>query len=81
MMYPQADRKPATHIALGRALCGLMDENLLIDWRKAPHARYCHPREEHLLPLHVCAGMARTAGRLVFDDYIAGKRAVAFLWP
>jgi len=55
-------------------------EQRLIDWGKAPFARYCHPREEHLLPLHVCVGMARKPPRLVFDDYIAGKRAVAFLW-
>jgi len=52
----------------------------LIDWEKAPSARYCHPREEHLLPLHVCVGMAEKPAQLVFDDYIAGKRAVAFLW-
>lgn len=25
-------------------------------WEQAPYARYCHPREEHLLPLLVCAG-------------------------
>jgi aromatic ring-opening dioxygenase catalytic subunit (LigB family) len=31
---------------------------LLADWDKLPHARYCHPREEHLLPLHVCAAAA-----------------------
>jgi len=55
-------------------------EALLVDWEKAPHARYCHPREEHLLPLHVCAGIAGTGATLAFDDYIAGKRAVAFLW-
>lgn len=24
----------------------------LENWENAPHARYCHPREEHLLPLH-----------------------------
>ena len=30
----------------------------LAAWETAPHARYCHPREEHLLPLHVCAGIA-----------------------
>ncbi|MFH2113853.1 MAG: class III extradiol ring-cleavage dioxygenase [Spirochaetota bacterium] len=34
----------------------------LAAWEAAPHARYCHPREEHLLPLHVCAGMAIGAG-------------------
>lgn len=52
----------------------------LINWQKAPSAKYCHPREEHLLPLHVCMGMADKPAKLVFDDYILGKRAVAFLW-
>jgi len=55
-------------------------EQQMIDWEKVPAARYCHPREEHLLPLHVCLGMANEPAKLVFDDYIAGKRAVAFLW-
>ncbi|MBI5552298.1 MAG: dioxygenase [Desulfobacterales bacterium] len=55
-------------------------ERLLVDWHKAPSARYCHPREEHLLPLHVCLGMADKPASTVFDDYILGKRAVAFLW-
>jgi 4,5-DOPA dioxygenase extradiol len=141
MMYPRADipsiqislladLKPATHVALGKALRGLMNENILVvgsgfsfhnlrafsfdgredpdprndafqdwlidvctspspqpdresrllDWEKAPHARYCHPREEHLLPLHVCAGMTQEPAKLAFDDTIAGKRATAFLW-
>ena len=141
MMYPHADipsiqlslladLKPSTHLALGKALRGLINENILvigsgfsfhnlktfsfdgieepdprndafqawlievctgaishedrehrlIDWEQAPHARYCHPREEHLLPLHVCTGMTQAAGQLVFDNAIAGKRAVAFLW-
>ena len=48
------------------------------DWEKAPGARYCHPREEHLFPLHVCAGLPGTEADLIFDDYIAGKRSVAF---
>jgi aromatic ring-opening dioxygenase catalytic subunit (LigB family) len=55
-------------------------EEKLVNWERAPSARYCHPREEHLLPLHVCMGMASGPAKLVFDDYIAGKRAVAFLW-
>jgi len=55
-------------------------EQRLIGWEKAPSARYCHPREEHLLPLHVCAGMADLPAKLVFDDTILGKRGVAFLW-
>lgn len=55
-------------------------EQRLIAWEKAPSARYCHPREEHLLPLHVCLGMADEPARLIFDDQILGKRSVAFLW-
>ena len=52
-------------------------EQLLIEWHKAPSARYCHPREEHLLPLHVCFGMTDKPASTIFDDYILGKRAVA----
>ncbi|RPJ15537.1 MAG: dioxygenase [Desulfobacteraceae bacterium] len=55
-------------------------EQQLIEWQKAPSARYCHPREEHLLPLHVCVGMADRPATKIFDDYILGKRGVAFLW-
>lgn len=55
-------------------------EQRLIEWEKAPSARYCHPREEHLLPLHVCLGMADKPAKLVFDDRILGKRSVGFLW-
>lgn len=138
MMYPDADipmtqlslirgLEPQQHIALGRALRSLADENILIigsgfsfhnmraftwdssnqedpandefqewlidvctgdysssereekltAWTDAPHARYCHPREEHLLPLHVCLGMSGQKARLVFDDHILGKRAIA----
>jgi 4,5-DOPA dioxygenase extradiol len=55
-------------------------EQRLIEWPKAPSAGYCHPREEHLLPLHVCLGMADKPANLIFDGYILGKRAVAFFW-
>jgi 4,5-DOPA dioxygenase extradiol len=55
-------------------------EQYLIEWKKAPSARYCHPREEHLLPIHVCLGMADKPASTIFDDYILGKRSVAFLW-
>jgi aromatic ring-opening dioxygenase catalytic subunit (LigB family) len=55
-------------------------EKRLIEWEKAPSARYCHPREEHLLPLHVCLAMADKPAKLIFDDQILGKRSVAFLW-
>ena len=55
-------------------------EQRLADWESAPSARYCHPREEHLLPLHVCQGLAGKPAEKVFDDMILGKRSVAFLW-
>jgi len=52
----------------------------LLNWTQAPYARYCHPREEHLLPLLVCAGLAQSPAQLLFDDYILGKRGLAFGW-
>lgn len=55
-------------------------EQSLVAWEKAPYARYCHPREEHLLPLHVCQGLAQKPARLIFDDNILGKRGIALLW-
>ena len=55
-------------------------EKRLIHWEKAPFARYCHPREEHLLPLHVCAAMAGKPAELIFNDQIMGKRSIGLLW-
>lgn len=55
-------------------------EKRLIHWQQAPHARYCHPREEHLMPLHVCFGMTRAPAKVVFDDLVIGKPACALLW-
>ena len=55
-------------------------ERRLIEWERAPSARYCHPREEHLLPVHICVGMAGEPGTVVFDDQILGKRSLAFRW-
>ena len=43
----------------------------LVDWSRAPAARACHPREEHLLPLMVVAGAADgERGRHVFSDHV-----------
>ena len=52
----------------------------LLNWEQAPSARYCHPREEHLLPLMVCAGLAQSPAEVIFDDNILGKRGLAFGW-
>jgi aromatic ring-opening dioxygenase catalytic subunit (LigB family) len=58
-------------------------EARLINWESAPHARYCHPREEHLLPLHVCYGAASeesTIAELVFNNKVLGQRVSGLLW-
>jgi len=52
----------------------------LVDWQLAPAARYCHPREEHLLPLHVCYGAAQSPAEQVFTFEVMGKMASAYLW-
>ena len=41
-------------------------EQRLVEWEKAPSARYCHPREEYLLPRHVCQAMADQPARADF---------------
>lgn len=52
----------------------------LIDWESAPHARYCHPREEHLLPLQVCYGIGQGVAKRVFQEPVAGFIASAYQW-
>ena len=52
----------------------------LIDWSSAPGARWCHPREEHLLPLHVCYGAGGRPATQVFDDLVLGKRTSGYAW-
>jgi aromatic ring-opening dioxygenase catalytic subunit (LigB family) len=116
---------PAFHIAVGRALGSLRDDNILVvgsglsfhnlgslgdpraaapshafdswlvdvlcdgpvdardaslaDWTRAPGARICHPREEHLLPLMVAAGAgAGEKGRQAYSGEIWGKAVSAF---
>ena len=51
----------------------------LLRWQTLPHARYCHPREEHLLPLMVVAGAAAgDRGRRIFSDRVMGVEVSAF---
>jgi len=52
----------------------------LAAWSQAPGARHCHPREEHLLPLHVCMGAAQTFAHKHWQFEIMGQRASAYLW-
>lgn len=53
---------------------------LLINWADAPGARFCHPREEHLLPLHVCYGLAQSPCTASFELEIFNKKASMYLW-
>ena len=55
-------------------------EQRLLDWEQAPAARYCHPREEHLLPLHVCYGAAAGPAQRVWRIEVLGRQASLYLW-
>jgi len=55
-------------------------KNRLILWDKASGARFCHPREEHLLPLHVCYGVANSGCTESFELQILNKKASMYLW-
>ena len=53
----------------------------LVHWQQAPHALYCHPREEHLMPLHVCLGTASgKVAKTVFNGEVFGLAMCGFLW-
>lgn len=52
----------------------------LARWYEAPGARFCHPREEHLMPLHVCYGMAEAPCSERFALTIMNKECSMYLW-
>ena len=53
-------------------------ESQLAQWEQAPAARACHPREEHLLPLHVIAGACGDdEASLPYQDVILGAHVSA----
>jgi len=61
----------------------LQREQQLIAWEKAPYARYCHPREEHLLPLHVCFGAASLdtpVAKVIYNGDFMGARTTGMRW-
>lgn len=66
---------------LGDAILAEADERerRLCEWHKAPDARICHPRSEHLLPLMVVAGAAgNDPGQIDYRDNILGKQVSAY---
>ncbi|TVP92208.1 MAG: dioxygenase [Pseudomonadaceae bacterium] len=52
----------------------------LAHWEQAPHARFCHPREEHLLPLQVCYGLAGKACDQHESIEVLNRQAGMFYW-
>ncbi len=76
----------AFHTWLDETVCGpgLSTEergSRLASWAEAPGARFCHPREEHLLPLYVCFGAA--AGRRaeqIFGEPVKGYQTSGYRW-
>lgn len=57
-------------------------EKLLSNWTAAPQARFCHPREEHLLPLLVCFGAAidTPVAQTNFTGLLFNTWISAFIW-
>ena len=48
---------------LNKTVSNPLERDLLLsNWQAAPEGRHCHPREEHLLPLHVVVGAAGADG-------------------
>ncbi|MBO9575846.1 MAG: dioxygenase [Sphingobium sp.] len=50
----------------------------LAHWTDAPHARFCHPREEHLLPLMVAAGASGASGTHDYGELVLGGAVSAY---
>eukprot|EP00298_Acanthocystis_sp_HF-20_P006365 c1624_g1_i2.p1 GENE.c1624_g1_i2~~c1624_g1_i2.p1 ORF type:complete len:262 (+),score=110.52 c1624_g1_i2:39-824(+) len=54
-------------------------KELLENWSKGPHAVFCHPREEHLIPLMVIAGVANDdKGKNIFKADMRGGAVSGF---
>lgn len=52
----------------------------MTNWLDAPNARYCHPREEHLLPLHICYGLAGRKSDEHQSVTVLNKQSSSFVW-
>jgi aromatic ring-opening dioxygenase catalytic subunit (LigB family) len=51
----------------------------LVAWEQLPEARYCHPAEDHLIPLIFTAGVGDgDACRVDFEDTLMGAKITGF---
>jgi len=62
---------------LAEAVASPDRDERLARWSEAPAARFCHPREEHLIPLMVAAGAASELGQVSWSGLAFGKRVSA----
>lgn len=72
-----------TQTLIGSDLDTSAQQARLEKWLSAPQGRYSHPREEHLLPLHVCFGAASAAdshAEKVFSGQLFGVQVSGFMW-
>jgi aromatic ring-opening dioxygenase catalytic subunit (LigB family) len=72
-----------TEILISAELSPAEKNTRLAAWQAAPEAHFCHPREEHLLPLHVCFGAGSVASPCavkVFSGFLFNTKISAFLW-
>ncbi len=68
------------HTMTSRDISEKQRVELMVDWQAAPSARYCHPREEHLLPLHVCYGLTSRPCDEIVELVVMNKHASHFCW-
>jgi len=53
----------------------------LVQWSAAPQARKAHPREEHLIPLHVAAGAGGGKNaEIILDKFVGTLSFLSFKW-
>lgn len=55
-------------------------ERALVSWKHAPGAAFCHPREEHLLPVHVCAAAAGHSVTREWRFTALGRHGSCYWW-
>jgi aromatic ring-opening dioxygenase catalytic subunit (LigB family) len=54
-------------------------EDRLLNWSSGPFARLCHPREEHLMPLHVVACAAPEGkSQMDYSETVLGAKISAY---
>jgi len=70
-----------TWLEQAAALPGEEREDTLARWAEAPHARFCHPREEHLMPLMVAAGASEAPGMRDYGEVVLGGAVSGFRFP